>query len=192
MNCTGSDDTMWRTWANLLTALRLATIGPCAWAISTGAWGLAGALFALAVLTDLLDGPVARHLNHASSLGGLLDHATDALFVSACLAALAAVGQMNVLLPALVLLAFLQYMLDSSALAGASLRTSRLGRYNGIAYFVLVGIPVVSNALALGWPPVEWVRLLGWALTLSTLASMGDRLLALRRVGREPQPPASS
>ncbi len=172
---------MWRTWANLLTATRLAVLVPCAWAISASAWGLAAGLFAVAVLTDLLDGPVARHLNHASKLGGLLDHATDALFVSVCLAGLSLHGYLNPLLPALVLAAFIQYVLDSRALTGAHLRTSLLGRNNGIAYFVLVGVPVVRNALDLGWPPDSWIRALAWLLIATTLLSMSERLYTLLR-----------
>ena len=80
---------MWFTWANLLTVVRLASIGPCAYAVVTGRWQWAGGLFVLAVATDLLDGMVARRFNHASALGGLLDHSTDALFVVVLLVALA-------------------------------------------------------------------------------------------------------
>ena len=41
-------------------------------------------------------------------------------------------------LPGLVAAAFVQYTLDSRALAGQRLRASALGRWNGIAYFVLL------------------------------------------------------
>jgi phosphatidylglycerophosphate synthase len=172
---------MWITWANLLTLIRLSSAIPCAWAIGAGAWPTAALLFAIAVITDLLDGPVARHFRHVSQIGGLLDHATDAIFVSISLGALAVIGSVNVLLPVLVAAAFLQYVLDSRALAGRHLRTSVLGRANGIAYFVLVGIPVVRNALGLEWPASYWIQALSWLLTATTLLSMGDRLLALVR-----------
>jgi len=172
---------MWITWANLLTLIRLSCAIPSAWAIGAGAWPTAALLFALAVITDLLDGPVARRFRHVSQIGGLLDHATDAIFVSISLGALAVVGAVNALLPALVAAAFLQYVMDSRALAGRHLRTSMLGRANGVAYFVLVGIPVVRNALDLGWPADAWIQALAWLLTATTLLSMGDRLLALAR-----------
>jgi len=83
------------------------------------------------------------------------------------------------ILPALVLLAFVQYALDSRVLAGRALRTSLVGRTNGIAYYVLLGVPVVRDALALGWPPAGLVVGLGWLLVASTLVSMTDRALAL-------------
>ena len=170
---------MWITWANLLTAMRLVCIGPCAWAIVSGHWGLAAGLFGIAIVSDYLDGPLARRFNHASPIGGLFDHATDALFVTVNLGALSWIGLLNPWLPVLVALAFAQYLFDSRALAGAALRTSVLGKNNGIAYFVMVGIPVARNALDWSWPPDPWISVLAWMLVISTLASMIDRGIAL-------------
>ena len=171
----------WLTLASSLTLLRLIAIGPAAWAIVSGHWQLAAVLFVLATLTDLADGPLARHYGHASPIGGLFDHGTDALYVSTALGALAAAGYINPVLPVLVALAFIQYMFDSRALAGAALRTSFLGRNNGVAYFVMVGIPVIREALGLSWPPLDWIAALAWLLVLSTGASMLDRALTLLR-----------
>ena len=172
---------MWNTWANLLTAIRLLAIAPSVWAISMDRWELAGALFCLAVATDLLDGPLARRYNQASAMGGLFDHATDALFVSLNLAALAWVGLLNPWLPGLVALAFSQYIFDSRIIAGAALKTSFLGKNNGIAYYVAVGIPVIREALGFHWPPDHWIALFGWLLVATTLASMTDRAIAFLR-----------
>jgi hypothetical protein len=85
----------------------------------------------------------------------------------------------------LVAAAFLQYVLDSRALAGRRLRASGLGRANGVAYFVLLGIPVVQGALGLAWPAAETVRALGWLLVASTLLSMGSRAAALLSPARD-------
>jgi phosphatidylglycerophosphate synthase len=111
----------------------------------------------------------------------LFDHATDAFYVSVSLGALAWIGMTNGWLPVLVGLAFIQYMFDSKALAGADLRTSFLGRNNGIAYFVMVGIPVVREAMAWSWPPDAWIAILAWILVATTLISMTDRAIALIR-----------
>lgn len=170
---------MWKTWANLLTLIRFGSIAPCAWAIASGHWTGAALLFSLAAITDLLDGPLARRYNQSSALGGLLDHATDALFVSVTLGALAVTGHVTAILPPLVMAAFIQYMLDSSALAGQHLRTSQLGRSNGIGYFVLVGIVVIRNAVGLDWPDDGTIRLLAWALVVTSVISMSDRARAL-------------
>ncbi len=172
------------TWANLLSAMRLAAALPCAYAISIGSRWLAAALFALAVVTDVADGMVARRRGEVSHFGGLLDHSSDAIFVSVALAALAASGHVPALLPVLVIISFVQYTLDSRALTGQALRASRLGRWNGIGYFVVAGAPIVRDALNFAWPPPQWVMAAGWLLVVSTLISMADRGYAFLRARR--------
>lgn len=172
---------MWVTWANLLTLSRLCLAIPCALAILGGAWLLAASLFALAVLSDLLDGPLARRFEQATPLGGLIDHATDAWFVTIVLAALACNGPLPWLLPVLVVAAFCQYMLDSRALQGQQLRASWLGRLNGIGYFVIAGAPILHRLIDPDWPADRlWVTL-AWLLVLSTLVSMANRAQAWYR-----------
>jgi phosphatidylglycerophosphate synthase len=176
----------WLTRANALTATRLAAAPALAIAVTGGAPGIAFLLFWLAVATDLLDGPVARRYGEVTALGGLLDHAADATFVTLGLGALAFSGEVPGALPWLVAGAFLQYTFDSRAVSGRPLRASSLGRWNGVAYFVLLGVPIVRDALGLPWPPSTLVLALGWLLVLATLVSMADRLLALRRSGSVP------
>ena len=65
---------MWLTWANALTALRLALIAPLVLAVIHGVWTVAAGLFTLAVLTDYFDGPLARHHGQATPIGGFMDH----------------------------------------------------------------------------------------------------------------------
>lgn len=83
---------------------------------------------------------------------------------------------MTPLLPALVAAAFAQYALDSRVARGGALRASRLGRWNGIAYYVMLGIPLVRDALGLAWPGQALVLALSYALVASTLLSMADRI----------------
>ena len=165
----------WWTLANGLTALRALVVAPMVWCILEESWWLAVVLFVLAVITDLLDGRVARSRQEVSRLGGVFDHAVDAFFVSSGLAALAFQGFIPVLLPVLVILAFAQYAMDSSVLAGKALRTSFLGRNNGIAYYVVLGVALSSQALALSWPSRDEVQILAWLVVVSTLLSMSDR-----------------
>ncbi len=174
----------WRTRANALTALRGVAAPALAVAVVEGLAGLALLLFAAAVASDLLDGRVARRFGEETPLGGLLDHATDALFVSVGLGAVAVAGEVPAVLPLLVAAAFLQYVADSRAAAGRPLRASPLGRWNGIAYFVLLGVPLVRDGIGLGWPPPGLVHFLGLVLVASTLLSMADRLRAWRRARR--------
>lgn len=174
----GNQPGVWLTWANGLTALRLLLAAPCAWFAATSQWPWAALLISVAILTDLLDGPLARRLGQTSALGGLLDHSTDAAFVTLLLLALSTQGYLPWLLPALVAASFLQYAADSRALAGRMLRASWLGRCNGIAYFVLAAAIVYRNALGLGWPGDALLEALAWLLVATTVASMADRLRA--------------
>ena len=171
----------WLTPANTLTLLRLLLALPFALAVRAGSPVAASLVFALAVASDFADGRVARRRGEISAFGGFLDHAVDAAFVSAGAAALATVGALPVWLAPLIAIAFVQYALDSTLMRSRGLRASALGRCNGIAYYVIVAVPVVRDALGLGWPGAGLVRALGWALVASTLFSISDRLRLLAR-----------
>ncbi len=175
-----------RAVANVLTGLRLVLAPVMALAVARGANRLALGVFVAAVASDLLDGRLARRSGAPSSFGGVLDHGTDATFVSLGLLACAAAGSVPVLLPVLIAAAFVQYAIDSRVLGGGALRASSLGRWNGVAYFVLLGVPVVRDGVGVGWPPDGIVFALGWALVATTLVSMGLRIRAWRalRQGR--------
>jgi phosphatidylglycerophosphate synthase len=176
----------WLTRANALTALRL-LLSPCLFAaIGAGRAPLASAIFFLAVATDFADGWVARRYGEHSPLGTLVDHAVDATFVAVGTAALACLGALPGLLPPAIALAFLQYALDSRWLVARGLRGSALGRWNGIAYYVIVAVPIVRDALGLVWPPAPLVLALGWGLVLSTLLSMAQRVALVARARRAP------
>ena len=171
----------WLTTADALTLLRLLAVPPFVLAVCEGSPLLASSIFAIAAATDFADGRVARARGLSSTFGGFLDHAVDAAFVSAGAAALASVGALPWLLSPLIAVAFVQYALDSKLMRSRGLRASSLGRWNGIAYYVIVAIPVVRDALGLGWPGAGLVRALGWALVASTLLSITDRLRLLAR-----------
>lgn len=171
----------WATAANALSLARLALVPLLGAAILHDQPLAAGGLFALAVASDFADGAVARRRNEQSALGGLLDHAVDATLCVVGLAAWACRGEAPALLAPLVAAAFTQYVLDSRALAGRPLRASALGRWNGIAYYVLVAVPVYRDLLGLGWPGRAWMLAAGWLLVATTVASMADRGLALVR-----------
>lgn len=176
----------WRTRANALTALRLGIAPALAAAIATGHAPLATALFFAAVVTDFADGPVARRYGEATPLGGLFDHSVDATLCALGLAAHALHGTVPWALPLLVVAAFAQYVFDSKSLAGRPLRASALGRWNGIAYFVAVAVPIVRDTLGWSWPGAGLTWWLAAGLVATTLVSMGDRLLALRRAHQLP------
>lgn len=174
--------------ANLLTAVRLLLVAPIAILVARGgarSAAIAAVGMAAAIATDLADGPIARRTGTVSALGGTLDHLSDFLLVTAGLSAAAGRGAVPWVLPALITAAFAQYWIDSYwVYRGRALRGSRLGRYNGILYFVpLCGVILIELGLtALG--PLLAVAV--WALVVSTLASMGQRLMLARKALASP------
>ncbi len=174
----------WLTRANALTLVRLLAAPVLSLSILQGRVGLACLVFWVAVATDFADGWLARRFDQATPLGGLMDHGVDALFVVLGTTALAFTGVLPPILPPLIAIAFVQYTVDSAWFGGGALSPSPLGRWNGIAYYVIVAIPIMRDTLSLAWPGAALVRALGWALVASTLLSIVDRLrrlLAARR-----------
>ena len=174
----------WLTRANALTGIRLAAVPALVAAILADAAWAATAVFALAVTSDVADGIVARRFDEQSGLGRLIDHAADAIFVTAGTATLAYARVLPALLPTLIAASFLQYALDSKIAKASGPRPSTLGRWNGIAYYAIVAIPIVRDALGIDWPGPALVTALGWLLIGSTLVSMGERF-----VGSHLRPP---
>lgn len=175
------------TIANVISSARLVAAPFSLAAVLGGQWVVAAVIFVAAVASDFLDGFFARRRGTVSALGGVLDHTADAVFVTVTLWGIA-YGEAQVrsdvvpgILPLFIALAFLQYLLDSKALAGKALRTSKLGRINGIAYFVIVGVVVIRNALGIVWLPDEAVYWACLAVLVSTMISMFDRLRTLMK-----------
>ena len=174
--------------AHLLTASRLAIAVPLAVAYARPDFLhplVVALMLTSAIATDLLDGLVARRQGTATAGGQLFDHVTDCLFVTAALTGAALSGRVTAVLPVLVVLAFVQYVVDSWWLHREKrLRMSALGRWNGIGYFV----PLV----VLGAAPLEVIPgqaavltplagITAWVLAASTVISMLDRATAAYR-----------
>src|SRR5438309_385867 len=168
--------------ANALTAIRLLLVVPFAFFMAEGdkhsaVWALIAWVLALA--TDFADGPIARRRGTVSALSGSFDHTSDFLFVTSGIFAGASRGAFPWILPLCITAAFAQYVIDSYWIhREIKLRGSKLGRYNGMLYFVP---PCMDILIRLGvrflWP---LLTLLVWMLVLSTLISMGQRLMFTR------------
>jgi len=168
--------------ANALTALRLLLVVPFAFSMARG--GLRSAVFALvvwvvALATDFLDGPIARRRGTVTTWSGTFDHTSDFLFVTSGIFAGAFRGAFPWILPVLITAAFIQYVIDSYWIhRERKLRGSKLGRYNGMLYFVP---PCMDILIRLGVRPLQpLLTILVWLLVLSTLVSMGQRLMLSR------------
>jgi phosphatidylglycerophosphate synthase len=168
--------------AHSLTGFRLVLAVPFFWAMQgqdRSAASVAAACLAGAIASDLLDGPVARWQCGESAFGRLFDHATDCAFVTSGMIAGALRQAFPWLLPFLVATAFVQYVADSYGVRRSrELRMSRLGRWNGVLYF----IPLAADAASrLGVPGLRAaIRAGSWVLVATTLLSIADRARALR------------
>jgi CDP-diacylglycerol---glycerol-3-phosphate 3-phosphatidyltransferase len=165
--------------ANALTAVRLFLVIPFALFMAKGdvrSAGFALIVWVVALTTDLLDGPIARRRGTVTAWSGAFDHTTDFLFVTSGLFAGAVRGVFPWILPVLIVAAFSQYVIDSYWIhRQVKLRGSKLGRYNGMLYFVPT---VMETIIRLG---ARWLQplltILVWTLVASTLVSMGHRLI---------------
>lgn len=165
---------------NTLSFLRLCLAPVSTWLIVNELWLVAFWVFVVAVATDLIDGPLARKFAAVTESGGLLDHLSDFIFVTSSMVALTALGYLPIALPPIIAAAFLQYLFDSR-IGNGGLRGSRLGRWNGIAYFVAVGVPISILGLEISFVPIDVVKYVGWTLVLTTAVSMGERAILLLR-----------
>jgi len=164
---------------NAITAIRLLLIVPFALLMANGEQRsgiLALIVYAVALGSDFVDGPLARRTGTVTSIGGTFDHATDFLFVTAGLFAGASRGVFPWILPSLIVVAFVQYFIDSYWIhRHGGLRKSNLGRYNGMLYFVplLLEIPIRMGARL--FQPL--LTVLVWGLVVSTMISIVQRLV---------------
>jgi CDP-diacylglycerol--glycerol-3-phosphate 3-phosphatidyltransferase len=164
--------------ANALTTLRLLLAAPFALFMArrdARSAGIVLIIWVAALATDFLDGPIARRRGTVSAASRLFDHATDFLFVTSGMFAGASRGAFPWVLPVCVTAAFAQYVIDSYWFhRQAGLRGSKVGRYNGILYFVPPAIDALIRLGAVFLRPVLTVFV--WLLVLSTILSMGQRL----------------
>lgn len=168
--------------ANALTALRLLLVAPFAFFMARGdarSAALALMIWIVALATDFADGPIARRQGRVTPLSGAFDHTSDFLFVVGGIFAGASRDAYPWILPVCITAAFAQYAIDSYWLhRQIKFRGSKLGRYNGMLYFVP---PVVDILIRLGARLLQpLLTILVWALIVSTLVSMVQRLIFAR------------
>lgn len=121
-------------------------------------------LLAIASLTDLLDGRIARHFNQVTELGQMLDPAADRLYILATLIGLAVRGiiptwLLVVLVARDVVLAALLPALHSRGFT--SLPVHFIGK--AATFMLLFALPIILLGSG-GWVISPPAKVLGWAL----------------------------
>lgn len=176
--------------ASALTAFRMLLIFPFVLFMARedpSSATVAGIVFVVAILSDIVDGPIARRRGSVNAAGRAADHTADFLFITCGLIAGASRGVFPWILPLLIATAFGQYVIDSYWLhQQRELRMSRLGRYNGILYFVPLGGDILIRMGLSFLEPL--LSLVVWLLVGSTLLSIADRLAGLHHKDKEQVP----
>jgi cardiolipin synthase len=136
---------------NLLTLSRIALALPIALAIVGGHPVVAFILLLLALVTDFLDGAIARHGQASSDLGRVLDPLADKVLVAGIVAALVRAGRVPIELVLVVV------GRDVLLLAFGWLRMKAGGEVPkaeapGKVAFGILGVYLAGEVLGLSWP----------------------------------------
>lgn len=145
-------------------------------------------LFALACITDYLDGYWARKWNVTSDFGRMIDPIADKLLVAACLIAIAISmnGHWSVLVPGLAIIGrdiLVSGAREHAALKSRAMPPTKLAKWKTACEMLAIGLLIVylgRHALGLG-NHIDILHLLGLAiLWLAALLSVYTGSLYLR------------
>lgn len=139
-------------WPNVVTLGRVAVVPPLVGSFylagPSGVW-LGFALFALAALSDFLDGWLARRLDRHSVLGRVLDPIADKLVVAAALVMLGAFERAPAVAVAAILCReFLVSGLREALAGGATLTVRPLAKWKTAAQMGAISLLLAAPAVA--------------------------------------------
>lgn len=171
---------MYATLPNVLTLLRILAVPVFAISVWYGHAVEAVVIFALAGLTDLLDGYIARRFNQRSTVGAVLDPAADKLLMTTAFVLLAMpIDHLAIRIPAWVsilaisrdVIISLVALMASSNFDPAKFRPTLLGKVTTVVQVVAISITLLLNALG----PQPWFPLIDpwihYLVALMVLAS---------------------
>jgi cardiolipin synthase len=168
---------------NLICVLRMLLIYPVALWIMQGRYPAVMGLFALAALTDALDGFLAKRFGWTSELGKVLDPTADKLLLVTVFVCLSVVGLVPWWLTAVVILRDLVILFGALTFIRlfGPLRGSptTVSKFNTLCQIVFC-LAVVSSA-AYGWPGATAATVLGALVLLTTAVSGIDYTLIYSR-----------
>jgi cardiolipin synthase len=145
--------THFRSLPNLITAARLALVPVVVWAIAREAWGTAFLLFALAGISDGIDGFLARRYGLTSRLGAILDPLADKALMLGVLVSLTLAGLVPAWFTGLLVArdALMVVGAGFARLAGRPLETPPLlvGKLNTAGQIAFLAWLLGSRALAI-------------------------------------------
>lgn len=177
--------------ANLLTVLRIVVVPFVVWALLVDdgqdtTWRLvATALFALAAVTDRVDGYLARRLGLVTDLGKLLDPIADKALIGAALVALSSLGELSWWVTVAILVRELGItVMRFFLLKYLVLPASRGGKIKTVLQSVAVGLYLLPLAELPAWVHVVAGIVMAAAVVV-TLVTGADYVRTAVRVHRE-------
>ena len=168
--------------ADALGVVRLAIAAVLPRVLCDGVHGtrpwLAGVLVGIAIVTDAVDGPLARRAGEPTRHGALLDNLADIAVVLTASATGAGLGLVPWVAPAAMAVAFALYLAASGRVAaGWRPARSRLGHAAGVCNYALA----VAVALAVAAPALRpAVRAAGLLVAAVDVVAALARLMARR------------
>lgn len=147
----------------------------------------AGAIFLAAVLTDWLDGRIARSRRQVTTLGQLLDPIADKLLIAAALISLVEIGRV----PAWVATVIVGRDIAVTGLRGIAasqgliIAASQLGKYKMVSEVIAVSLLILDPGTSRfpGLPLSLGAIALGVAVTLSVVSGVDYFARFWRQVG---------
>lgn len=158
---------------NIISILRLVAVAPVVYLLVLEQYGWGLLLFALAGLSDGVDGFLAKHYGWQSRLGGILDPLADKALLISCYLVLGAMGLIPVWLTLAVVLRDLIIvcggLLYHYLVARVQATPSFLSKINTLVQIVLV-VAVIADAGPLPLPGL-WIEMLIWVCLATTVLS---------------------
>jgi cardiolipin synthase (CMP-forming) len=175
--------------ANQVTLARAYLAVPAFAYATTGRLGLLAVVVAVAGVTDLLDGTVARRFSGPSQLGGALDPVVDGVFTGGLVIGLAAGGFLPAWLALVVIARYLVPALAGGALIAMGrrpdLRHTLTGQVSTVLILVLIGGVALLRGLSQDASALlTAAEVVIPIATLATFVHLG--VVALRRPARVP------
>ena len=131
----------------------------------------AAALFALAAITDFVDGRLARRWRQVTDLGSFLDTTADKLLVTGVLIALVAVGRASPWISFLIVGREILILGLRGAIAadGTVMKPSIWGRLKAAIQFAAITLAIVRTSTMLGpLYPDQWAMLVAAIFTVGS------------------------
>jgi phosphatidylglycerophosphate synthase len=168
--------------ANQVSLSRAYLAGPAAAYAVGGQFGALAVVLAIAGLSDLVDGTVARRFSHPSSLGGALDPVVDGVLMGAATLGLAVGGAFPVWLALVVIARYLVPALVGGVLLVLGRRPKLQHTLTGQVSTTLIVILVGGVALfrGLGQDPDGYLTAAEVVIPVATVATWAHLALSLR------------